>query len=56
MPKKRVTKTDNPELLAELSFFDTHIGMRAHKDETGENYDTKIATERMNTTNRGICL
>tara|TARA_R100001463_G_scaffold10301_1_gene30215 strand:+ start:1018 stop:2169 length:1152 start_codon:yes stop_codon:yes gene_type:complete len=54
VPKKRTTKTDNPELLAELSFFDTHIGMRAHKDETGENYDTKIATERMIQTAEGL--
>ena len=54
VPKKKATKQDNDEILAELAFYDTHIGMRAHKDETGGNYDTKIATERMIQTAEGL--
>ena len=32
--------------LLEITLFDLHLGKLAHKQETGENYDTKIASKR----------
>ena len=49
--KKRATKTDKDDVLAEMAFYDTHIGMYATKDETNDSdYDCEIAGDRMITT------
>jgi hypothetical protein len=49
--KKRETKTDQADVLAEMAFYDTHIGMYASKEETNDSdYDCEIASERMLTT------
>lgn len=37
------------ECLLELSLFDLHFGKLAHKDESGEDYDLKIAEKRFKT-------
>ena len=45
---KRPTKGDNKDILAEMSVYDSHIGMYASKAETNDSdYDCDIAAKRM---------
>lgn len=41
----KYTETEKPNLL-ELALFDIHFGKLAHKEESGEDYDLKIACRR----------
>jgi hypothetical protein len=41
--------SEHRRYLLELSLADLHVGKLAHEDEVGENYDTKIAIYRYNT-------
>lgn len=43
-----VMRLKNKKYLLELSLPDLHIGKLSWEDETGENYDTKIAVQRYN--------
>ncbi len=43
---KALPDKDNAECLLEISIPDIHIGKLSHRDETGEDYDIKIACER----------
>jgi UDP-2,3-diacylglucosamine pyrophosphatase LpxH len=53
--KKRTTKTDNDDLLAEIAMYDTHVGMYATKGETNDSdYDCDIASRRMIETAEGL--
>jgi len=41
-------KTGKEKYLLEMSLFDLHVGKLSWDEESGENYDTKIAIERFN--------
>lgn len=44
-----VQRQQNGEYLLELALFDMHFGKMAHREETGADYDLKIAVERYKT-------
>ena len=42
------SKNDKKSFLLELALFDVHFGKLAHREESGEDYDLKIAVNRYN--------